>query len=783
MRSAAALDTTVAIFAPRGRDAIVARDLLGRDDISCVIVSTFSGLVDLLRKHIGAVLITEEALADEGLAAVQEVLLAQPSWSDVPFIVLADGAVEVRSASARNQIDVLRNAVLLSRPLHSEELLRAVKSALSARLRQHDARRRMEEIRQREADLRESEAKLHAITNSIDQMVWSTRPDGHHDYFNDRWYEFTGTPYGSSDGEGWSDLLHADDRERTYVVWLDCLTTGRPYEIEYRLRHRSGVYRWVLARAKPARNTSGDIIRWYGTCTDIHDEVSERQARFDALTQQRDTAWELSQDLLSITDAEGRFTVLSPSWLRILGYQIEQLIRAPALHYVHADDLQKATRMLVGHRVEGEVEKVEIRMRHRDGSYRVVSWLATSKGEMTYAFGRDITESRARDAALASAEAELRQSQKLDMIGQLTGGVAHDFNNLLMAIQSSLNLLRRRMPDLRPELLNFIDNAVSATDRGAALTQRMLAFARKQELRFDDVDLAELVQNLRELLLRSVGPQIEIEIISPMSVPKARVDRNQLEMALLNLAVNARDAMNGIGKLSIIISAASHANIAGLSPGHYVSVAVKDTGSGMSADTLARAMEPFFTTKEVGKGTGLGLSMVHGLAKQSSGLLLLESAVGAGTTATIYLPAIEQCDEKEETPAPSDPVPPPSPEPELDRSLNILFVDDDFLVALGTRGMLEDLGHNVTSANSGRDGLKALADDEAIDVLITDYAMPKMTGIELARQARIIRPRLPILLATGYADMPEGSADCIDAMLEKPFSEASLAAALRGLVR
>ena len=275
-----AIISSVAILAPRGRDAAVARQLLETAGIAAIVVQSLDQLAKLVDDLVGVVLVTEEALTGAGADKLSDALIAQPSWSDVPFIVLANGAIRNRSDQATQRMDALRNAVLLSRPLHAEELVRSVRSALIARSRQHEARERMEELQLREQQLFESEAKFHAIADSVDQMIWSTLPDGFHDYYNQRWYEFTGVPEGTTDGEAWNGMFHPDDQERARGAWRNSLATGEPYEIEYRLRHRSGEYRWVLGRAQPVRDDIGTILRWYGSCTDIHDiKVAEEQRK------------------------------------------------------------------------------------------------------------------------------------------------------------------------------------------------------------------------------------------------------------------------------------------------------------------------------------------------------------------------------------------------------------------------------------------------------------------------------------------------------------------------
>lgn len=350
-------------------------------------------------------------------------------------------------------------------------------------------------------------------------------------------------------------------------------------------------------------------------------------------------------------------------------------------------------------------------------------------------------------AAREKAQDQLRQAQKMETIGQLTGGVAHDFNNLLMAVMGNLDLLRKRIPD-DPRLRRLIDGALQGAERGASLTQRLLAFARQQDLRAVAVDLGALIRGMSDLLERSLGPRIELRLDIPDRLPAARADSNQLELAILNLVINARDAMADGGAIDIRTRDSRISDDPTLQPGHYLELSVIDTGEGMSAETLKRAVEPFFSSKPLGKGTGLGLSMVHGLAEQLGGALRLSSKVGVGTTATLLLPVAGQLPESE---APSPVLRPAG------RSAVILFVDDDPLIAMSTTEMLEDLGHRVIGVSSARHALDVIQSEQPIDLMVTDHVMPGMTGLELAAASRQLRPSLPILLATGYAELPEGS--------------------------
>lgn len=371
------------------------------------------------------------------------------------------------------------------------------------------------------------------------------------------------------------------------------------------------------------------------------------------------------------------------------------------------------------------------------------------------------------------AEEKLRQAQKMEMIGQLTGGVAHDFNNLLMAVLGNLDLLRKHVAG-DAKATRLIDGALQGAKRGAALTQRLLAFARKQKLSVEPTDLIALVNGMTGLLERSVGPQIELRLQLPAKAMPVLADANQVELALLNLVINARDAMPEGGVISIELDMASASLEDDLPTGNYVRLVVSDTGHGMDSETLRRAVHPFFSTKEPGKGTGLGLSMIHGLAEQLNGTLRLSSESGRGTRAELWLPTTtaapvtlepSRVRENRHTPARS----------------TILLVEDDALIAMSTVDMLEDLGHEVIEANSGSSALEILEDGRAVDLMITDYSMPMMTGMELAMAARHLRPALPILLATGYADLPDSTGIDLP-RLGKPYQQDQLAAEIAKLL-
>jgi signal transduction histidine kinase len=371
------------------------------------------------------------------------------------------------------------------------------------------------------------------------------------------------------------------------------------------------------------------------------------------------------------------------------------------------------------------------------------------------------------------ALARLFEAQKLDSIGHLTGGVAHDFNNLLMAVLGSLNLLKKRLPpDQKSERL--LGNAIQAAERGASLTQRLLAFARRQELKPRSVDFPQLFESIEDLLGKSLGPGVDVRKDIATDLPPLLVDSNQLELALLNLFVNARDAMMGGGTITVSAAEDARSRPTSLAPGRYIRVSVIDNGEGMDEATAARATEPFFTTKGLGKGTGLGLSMVHGLAAQSGGALSLSTAKGEGTTVSLWLPVAQD----QSTPAQFLESSSHDGVSEAPGSLNVLVVDDDALVCMGTAAMLEDMGHIATETSSAAGALQVLASRERVDLVITDHAMPGMTGAELARLIFTSYPGLPVILASGYAELPEDQELAGLLRLTKPFTQQQLEAAV-----
>jgi PAS domain S-box-containing protein len=672
----------VLILAPFGRDGESVSQLLAREGYDTKVCASITEVAESVDEHVGAILMTEEALNGDQ-QPLRDVLVKQPAWSDVPFVLLAAPKAMQSPTTEMSRLklfDLSTNSLVLERPLGRASLVSAVASALRSRQRQF-------EMRDRIVELRDNEAKFQAIANSIDQMIWTTLPDGYHDYYNNRWYEFTGVPYGTTDGEGWNDVFHPEDQERAWSRWQHSLDTGEPYEIEYRLRHRSGEYRWVLGRAQPLRDTDGRIVRWFGTCTVIHDLVAARE-------------------------------VLARS----------------------REDLE--------HMVEARTAALEAEM-----------------------------------ASRSRAEAALRQSQKMEAVGQLTGGIAHDFNNMLTGVIGGIDIVRRRLAAGRMDDIDRFLNAASASaNRAAALTARLLAFSRRQSLDSRPFDVNQMLTSLEELLRRTIGENIAIEIVTSPQQPIAAADENQLENAILNLAINARDAMPDGGRLTIETSVVDldHAYAQtrpDIKPGRYVMVAVSDTGVGMPPEILEKVFDPFFTTKPIGQGTGLGLSMVYGFAQQSGGQVRVHSRPGDGTSVKIYLPASNLPAETQEAA--------PGPVEAENLGGTVLLVEDDEAVRMLVREVLSELHFMVVEADRADAAVPILASDRTIDLMISDVGLPGMNGRQLAEIARQHRPHLPVLFVTGYAEnaaIRSGFLGTNMAMVTKPFSLETLSGKIQDML-
>ncbi len=552
------------------------------------------------------------------------------------------------------------------------------------------------------------------------------------------------------------------------------LTEGH-FEAEgFRLR-KDGSRFWANVAVDPIRDPAGRLIGFAKVTRDL----TERRAAQETLRRNQEQFRLLVQGVtdyaIYMLDPDGLVSSWNAGAERIKGYRPDEIIGQHFSRFHTPEDRERGEpeRSLAVARAEGRFEKEGWRLR-KDGTRFwanvVIDPIRDDDGTIIgfAKVTRDSTERKQAQDALDQAREALLQSRKMEALGQLTGGIAHDFNNLLMAVLGSLELLRKRMPDEAP-LLRLLDNAMLGARRGVSLTQRMLAFARRQELKSVPVDIPALVAGMADLMQRALGPDIKVVTDFPAGLPPVRTDPDQLATALLNLAINARDAMPQGGRVTIAATeAAVEPPWTGvLLPGSYVRLTVADTGAGMDEATLARATEPFFTTKGVGQGTGLGLPMVHGLAEQSGGRLALTSRPGAGTTVELWLPATAVGTEGGAGAGLPDRA------PSVSRRLAVLAVDDDSLVLTSTSAMLEDLGHQVYEAGSAAEALDILVSEPGIDVIITDHAMPQMSGVELAQLIAQRRPAIPVILATGFAELPAGTAAGLP-RLPKPFDQEEL---------
>lgn len=540
---------------------------------------------------------------------------------------------------------------------------------------------------------------------------------------------------------------------------------------------------WAQTLIDPVHDEHGELIGFTQFTRDLSDRKRANETLDRSEQQFRLLVQSVTDYAIYMLDRDGNVTSWNYGAQRIKGYRPDEIIgKHFSSFYTQADRETGEPQKNLALAASGERVKSEGWRVRKDGScfwaHVVLDRILDDNGELLgfAKVTRDVTAQHEAAKELDCAREALFQSQKTEAIGKLTGGVAHDFNNLLMVIQSCLDMVQLKLPD-DSQLHRLVRNAQSAVQRGSALTQRMLAFARKQELRVAPVDIVSLVGNMTELLRRSLGPLVHISTLFPAALNSARTDANQLELALMNLAVNARDAMPQGGSLTIaarnVTIDATHSTR--LAPGDYVCVSVTDEGDGMDEETLAKATEPFFTTKGVGKGTGLGLSMVHGLVEQSGGRMVIKSSKGFGTRVELWLPSVRSGI----LTAQHEVLPPVSSRPVVHLgSLRIVIVDDDPLVRDATSVVLLDLGHTVIEAASAEEALHILERDPDVDLLITDHAMPGMTGAQLISEVNIRWPRLPVVLATGYAEIPADLSDGAT-RLGKPYDRADLTEAIQ----
>ncbi|TXN21484.1 MULTISPECIES: PAS domain-containing protein [Methylobacterium] len=634
-------------------------------------------------------------------------------------------------------------------------------------------------------ELRRAQDSLRAVNAGLEAQVvqrtrernrvWEVSPDllgvlnadGYFETSNPAWQTVLGYTPEQVAGTVFFDFLHPDDLPRNHSAWDAALLRGEPaLSFENRYRHAEGGYRWLSWVAVPE---GGKV---YCSARDITAEKAQGE-ELAARTTERDRLWRSAQDIHLVLDPDGRIVSVNPAATTLLGREPGEMVGRPIFDLVLPEDAG-VTRDALAHAERDALPSFENRLSHADGSLRWFSWVAAPEGGLIFATGRHISEEKKSAAALAAIEEALRQSQKLEAVGQLTGGVAHDFNNLLTVIKSSTDLLKR--PELSEERRVRYIGAISDTvERAAKLTGQLLAFARRQALRPEVFDAAQSVRSIGEMVGTLTGARITVSISVPDEPCYIDADSSQFDTALVNMAVNARDAMNGEGRLSIAVSGAArmpamraHAVV----PGPFVAVSITDSGSGIAPAELDRIFEPFFTTKGVGQGTGLGLSQVFGFAKQSGGEIMVESTLGQGSTFTLYLPRAECPAGRSEQAAEAEPV-------TNGMGTCVLLVEDNREVGRFAAETLAELGYStVWAANAD----EALAELEKVpfrfEVVFSDVVMPGRDGVDLAREIRRLRPDLPVVLASGYSHVLAREGVSEFELLQKPYSVEELARVL-----
>jgi PAS domain S-box-containing protein len=644
--------------------------------------------------------------------------------------------------------------------------------------------------------LRASERRLRDLNASLEAQIFERsavggqfwqispdllgvlRPDAHFERANPAWQSVLGWAEDELRSMSIFELLHPDDREPTRGGF-EHLKAGNPIlRFENRYRHKDGSHRWFAWAAAPL----GDA--YYCSGRDITSEKVQSEALAER-TAELGRVYRHSRDLQVVIGTDGVFRAVNPAWTDILGHSSTEAIGHYFTEFILPEDAASSETALAS-AAHGDLSNFENRYRHKNGSIRWISWHTSVEGDLVYGYGRDVTEQKEAQRELALAQEALRQSQKMEAVGQLTGGLAHDFNNLLTGISGNLTLLKTRLAQDRVnEVDPFVAAAEDAATRAATLTHRLLAFSRRQTLAPKPTDIHDLVTGMEDLIRRTVGPTIALKsVISPELWPSL-IDPNQLESAILNLCINARDAMEYGGRITIecgnrlVDEEMAVSN--GLGVGEYVSIAVSDTGVGMAPDVVKRALEPFFTTKPIGTGTGLGLSMTYGFAKQSGGSMSLHSEPGKGSTICVFLPRYYGSVDAVRG-APASKLATPMARPDE----TVLVIDDEPTVRVFVQTVLAEHGYTAIAKPDGPSGLAVLESDARVDLLITDVGLPGgLNGREVADAARELRPGLKVLFITGYvgtADLATFGPAADLHVLPKPFSAEALANSITELL-
>lgn len=613
---------------------------------------------------------------------------------------------------------------------------------------------------------RHQSRSLQDLINAMPVQIWTADPNGNVDFVSRNLENFSGKSKELILSD-WLSLLHPDDRNRTVEKWSISVSTGAPYHIDFRLQRHDGQYIWFKTQAITELDEHGKIRRWLGSSIDI-DDLCRLKVESEHLADRYRHTIESITDAFFTLDHEFRFTYLNQKAADFLGDSIDNFIGQVIWEKCSIGyDGPFATQY---RRAAKNKEKIHFEEFFEPGKKWLEIDIYPSADGLTVYFS-DTTESK-------EMEQRLRESQKLEAVGHLTGGIAHDFNNLLTIILGNSELLVELIAD--PKLRSLAEMTLSASKRGAELTSRLLAFARRKPLNPKATDINQSLEAIREMLARALPENIEIDFMLQLKLGVVEIDTGELDTALLNLAVNARDAMPTGGKLTIETSntildkhyAAQHPDV---QPGEYVAICVSDTGTGMTPETVKRAIEPFFTTKSMGKGSGLGLSMVFGFTKQSGGHLKIYSEPGEGTSVKLYFPRLNQQLSNNDQPI--------IHKTPVGGTEHVLIAEDDDLVLQHLEGQLHILGYKVTCGRSGQEALEILQTNMTIDLLITDIVMPGgMNGRELAIKAKAMRPSLKVLYSSGYTDntvIHHGRLDSGVTLLSKPYTRLELATKVR----
>jgi PAS domain S-box-containing protein len=651
------------------------------------------------------------------------------------------------------------------------------------------------ETRRAEQTLKESEERFRLIANSAPVPMWVSRLDGKRAFVNQAYMDFLGLDYDACLVFDWRKALHPDDLQRILAEQIAGEGSRRPFALEARYRRADGEWRWLRSESQPRWAADGEHVGFIGVAHDItaakQAEIELRglnetlEAQVEARTLERDRIWNASQDMLVVGNRQGVWLNVNPAATAMLGWSEAELLGRTSEWIEHPDDIARS-RAEIAHLAAGGITmRFENRLRHKNSSYRWLSWTAAPHEGLVYAVARDVTDEKDAAETLRRTEEALRQSQKMEAVGQLTGGIAHDFNNLLQGIVGSLDLVQKRLADGRlGEIQRYVNGAMTSANRAAALTHRLLAFSRRQPLDPKPLRANPLIASMEDLIRRTMGEKIQLELGLAGDLWPTLCDQNQLENSILNLSINARDAMPDGGRLRIEtcnarLGAADLANQRDIAPGEYVCILVSDTGTGMTPDVAARAFDPFFTTKPTGQGTGLGLSMIYGFARQSDGHVKISSEAGKGTRVRLYLPR-HHAEEAAQT----------GPEQaaaahQAVGGQTVLVVEDEPLVRLLIIDLLEELGYQSLEANDGPSGLRILQSPQRIDLLITDIGLPGLNGRQVADAARVTRPDLKVLFMTGYAEkaaIANGILASGMQMITKPFAMDALTKRIRDLM-